>query len=60
MEEALPLERKFLDCGKGPDSILNDTIAAVELVVDKSHTVTSVSDRKCGINWIKLCVLFLL
>ena len=45
-EEALPLERKFLDCVKGSDSILNDAIAAVELVVDESHTVTSVLDRK--------------
>ena len=41
-EEALPLEGKFLDCVKGSDSILNDAIAALELVVDESHTVTSV------------------
>ena len=38
----MPLEGKFLDCVKGSDSILNDAIAAVELVVDESHTATSV------------------
>ena len=45
-EEALPLERKFLDCVKGSDSILNDAIAAVELVVDESHTVTAASGKR--------------